>query len=209
KDFFNTRFGGPTGRLTPRNLITTNLPFSRLNVYHNFKFEPTNPDPGADERDTEDFQTVVSRPQSVSHPSRFDTVIVRNNPTAEATGLGGTQVGRVRVLFRFPEKLEDGNPVPPSWLTTCLAYVEWFSTFKSNYENNHEMYSISVPPRRANGFLHGSIIPLTNIHQTCQLFPNFHRNNVDMKWTTDNVLDECTSFFVKSWASLYAYQSIW
>ncbi|KAJ7433255.1 hypothetical protein B0H11DRAFT_2259609 [Mycena galericulata] len=209
KDFMNTTFGGSTSRMSQRDLISATLPFSRLDVYHNFKFEPNTLDPGAEEDTTEVFQTVVSRPQSVSQPARFDTVIAWNNSTAEATGLGGTRVGRVRVLFRLPEKLDDGNPIPPNWPTTCLAYVEWFSTFKPKHENNHEMYSISVPPRRANGFLHGSIIPLTHIRQTCQLFPNFNRADVDPVWTTDNVLDECTSFFVNNWASLYAYQSIW
>ena len=90
-----------------------------------------------------------------------------------------------------------------------MAYVEWFSTFKQNHEPNHEMYSILVPPRRADGFSNAAIIPLTDIRQTCQLFPNFGRAEVDPEWTTDNVLDKCTSFFVNNWASLYAYQSIW
>ncbi|KAJ7434254.1 hypothetical protein B0H11DRAFT_1652483, partial [Mycena galericulata] len=160
KDFMNTAFGGPTSRMSQRDLIAATLPFSRLDIYHNFKSEPNTLDPGAEE-DT----TVTSRPQSASQPARFDTVIAWNNSTAEATGLGGTRVGRVRVLFRLPEKLDDGNPIPRNWPTTCLAYVEWFSTFKPTHENNHEMYSISVPPPRANGFLTGSIIPLTHIRQ--------------------------------------------
>ncbi|KAJ6605545.1 hypothetical protein DFH09DRAFT_897411 [Mycena vulgaris] len=71
------------------------------------------------------------------------------------------------------------------------------------------MYSISVPPRRANGIRPASIIPLTDIRQTCQLFPNFGRADVPPKWTTHTVLDECNNFFVNNWASLYAYQSIW
>jgi hypothetical protein len=90
-----------------------------------------------------------------------------------------------------------------------MAYVEWFTSFKPNHEANHEMYSITVPPPRANGFCNASIIPLTDIRQTCQLFPNFGRDNVNPEWTSDNVLDECRTFFVNNWASLYTYQSIW
>ncbi|KAJ7896889.1 hypothetical protein B0H13DRAFT_2234414 [Mycena leptocephala] len=108
----------------------------QLDVYHNFKFEPTSLAPG-------------------------------------------TRVGRVKVLFRLPDKLGDGTPAPTRWPRTCLAYIEWYSTFKSSHEENHNMYSISVPPRPANGFSHASIIPLTDIRRTCQLFPNFGRTDVD------------------------------
>lgn len=119
------------------------------------------------------------------------------------------RAGRVKVLFHLPEKLDNGMPVPSSWPSAYMAYVEWFTPFKPSHENNHNMFSISVPPRRANGFRQASIIPLTDIRQTCQLFPNFGRDNVDPEWTTDTVLDKCNSFFVNNWTSLYAYQSIW
>ncbi|KAJ6494337.1 hypothetical protein C8R45DRAFT_824542, partial [Mycena sanguinolenta] len=89
------------------------------------------------------------------------------------------------------------------------AYVEWFSTFKPQHDENHNMYSISTPPRGANGFANESIIHLTNICQTCQLFPKFGQQDVDSQWTTDTVLDQCTSFYINNWASLYTYQSIW
>ncbi|KAJ7661849.1 hypothetical protein B0H17DRAFT_953364, partial [Mycena rosella] len=89
------------------------------------------------------------------------------------------------------------------------AYVEWFSTFKPQHEANHDMYSISVPPRHANGMRPASIIPLTDIRQTCQLFPNFGRADVPAHWTSDTVLDVCNKFFVNNWSSISAYQSIW
>ncbi|KAJ7309311.1 hypothetical protein DFH08DRAFT_627418, partial [Mycena albidolilacea] len=57
---------------------------------------------------------------------RFDTVIARNSPNAEVTGLAGTRVGRVKVLFTLPDKLDDGSPPPSNWPKGCLAYVEWF-----------------------------------------------------------------------------------
>ncbi|KAJ7669005.1 hypothetical protein B0H17DRAFT_949575 [Mycena rosella] len=199
--------------MKPTQLLAATLPFNRLNVYHNFKFEPSSLDPGTgiDETNPEDFQTVTVRPPSEDgmSPARFDTVIARCNSTAGATGLSSTRVGRVKVLFRLPDKFDDSTLTPSEWPKTCLAYVEWFTTFKPRHEENHDMYSVMVPPRRTNGFAHASIIPLTDIRQTCQLFPNFGRDDVNSLWTSDNVLDECRSFFVNNWASLYAYQSIW
>ncbi|KAJ7712981.1 hypothetical protein B0H16DRAFT_1341891, partial [Mycena metata] len=50
------------------------------------------------------------------------------------------------------------------------------------------------------GSMQGSIIPLTDIHQTCQLFPNFGRATVDPLWTSD-VLDLYQLFFVNNWGS--------
>ncbi|KAJ7764066.1 hypothetical protein B0H14DRAFT_2403397, partial [Mycena olivaceomarginata] len=87
KEFLNNN------SLRPTQLRSATLPFSRLDVYHNFKFEPSSLDSGAGagENNPEDFQTVTARPQSEDHtsPARFDTVIARNNSTAEATGLSG------------------------------------------------------------------------------------------------------------------------
>ncbi|KAJ7896871.1 hypothetical protein B0H13DRAFT_1623692 [Mycena leptocephala] len=211
--YLNTKFGGTP--MAPTELRAATLPFTRLDVYHNFKFEPISIDPSADadEKNGEDFQTVIARPRSADQttPPRFDTVIIRNTLQAQATGLAGKcmRVGRVKVLFRLPEKLNDNTQAPLHWPKTCLAYVEWFSAFKSMHEDNHDMYAISVSPRRANGFSHASIVSLTDIRQTCQLFPNFGRNDVAPAWTTDNVLDLYNTFFINNWASLYAYQSIW
>ncbi|KAJ7852764.1 hypothetical protein B0H14DRAFT_3656681 [Mycena olivaceomarginata] len=87
KEFLNNN------SLRPTQLCSATLPFSRLDVYHNFKFEPSSLDPiaGAGENNPEDFQTVTARLQSEDHtsPARFNTVIARNNSTAEATELSG------------------------------------------------------------------------------------------------------------------------
>jgi hypothetical protein len=87
KEFLNN-LNTTSQRMTPTQLLAATLPFSRVDVYHNFKFEPTALDPGAelDENNTEDSQTVISSPSS---PSRFDTIIARSKETAEATGLTG------------------------------------------------------------------------------------------------------------------------
>ncbi|KAJ7310160.1 hypothetical protein DFH08DRAFT_757211 [Mycena albidolilacea] len=66
----------------------------------------------------------------------------------------------------------------------------------------------TIPPR-ANGFANTSIVHLTDIQQTCQLFPKFGRADVDRDWMTDTILDQCTAFYLNNWGSMYAYKSIW
>jgi hypothetical protein len=67
--------------------------------------------------------------------------------------------------------------------------------------------SSSDIPKRAPG----AIIPISNIRQSCMLFPAFPKDSgrTPSDWTTDNVLDKCSSFFVNNWLSKYSYQSIW
>ncbi|KAJ7016190.1 hypothetical protein C8F04DRAFT_1245633 [Mycena alexandri] len=117
-----------TFKWTQAQLTASHLPFTRLDVYHSFKFEPTTLDPG-DSESTEGSQTVISRPANGTTPARFDTVIVREKGTAEATGLTGTRVGRVRIIFRLPLTLSDGSAAPSVWPKHPFAYVEWFSAF--------------------------------------------------------------------------------
>ncbi|KAJ7886469.1 hypothetical protein B0H14DRAFT_3082170 [Mycena olivaceomarginata] len=205
KEFMN-RFGQ---YLSQRQLQASTLPFSRIDVYYNFKFEPTSLDPGQETGSSDDYQTVISRPADLTSAARFDTVIARVKEDSEATGLTGMQVGRVKVLFKLPQTLSSGHPAPPHWPKYPLAFVEWFSSFKRSHENNHEMYAITRPPPLADGSVRRAVIPLTNIRQTCQLFPNFGKADVNQRWTSDIVLDECNSLFVNNWTSLYAYQSIW
>ncbi|KAJ7112281.1 hypothetical protein C8R44DRAFT_833175 [Mycena epipterygia] len=127
-------------RLPPAQLRASTLPFTRLDVHHNFKFEPTSLDPASEEPGaTGDSQTVIARPANATTPARFDTVIVRTSGTGEATGLTGMRVGRVRVLFKLPDTLSNGAPAPAHWMKHHLAYIEWFSSFKPTHEKNHHI----------------------------------------------------------------------
>ncbi|KAJ7653857.1 hypothetical protein B0H17DRAFT_1267231 [Mycena rosella] len=209
KEYLN-QFGN---HLPAAQLQAAKLPFSRLDIYHNFKFEPTSLDPaGADDgtATAESSQTVIACPAATDGtPARFDTAIAREKGTGEATGLTGMRVVRVKVLFKLPTQLDNGDPAPRSWPKDPLAYVECFSSFRPSHEPNHNMFAISKPPPRADGSLRGSVIYLSDIRQICQLFPNFGRADVNPQWTSDNVLDQCSSFLLNNWASLYSYQSMW
>ncbi|KAJ7755915.1 hypothetical protein B0H16DRAFT_1315343, partial [Mycena metata] len=117
-----------------------------------------------------------------------------------------TRVGGVKIIFRLPTTLFNGSAAPPAWSKhPRLAHVEWFSAFKPSHEQHHLTYSVVEPWPRADGRMQGSIIPLTDIRQTCQLF-NFQTLG---RATTSDVLDLYQSFFVNNWGGRYAYQSIW
>ncbi|KAJ6540166.1 hypothetical protein DFH09DRAFT_1249545 [Mycena vulgaris] len=85
KEFLNNTFAPRGSRMTPTQLRTAPLPFSRLDVYHNFKFEPTSLDPGADPDDkiTENFQTAPALgvlKSSSGSPTSWTATYLRRPP---------------------------------------------------------------------------------------------------------------------------------
>lgn len=54
-----------------------------------------------------------------------------------------------------------------------------------------------------------SIIPLSNIRQSCMLFPNYKKTEVSIWDTKDCILDTCTDFRVNNFLSLYTYQTVY
>jgi hypothetical protein len=210
-------------KLPERQVLLMELPMDKLDVYHMFKFLPTSLDDGVGEANEGDSQTIKAMPSKNGKPARFDTAVIMHNNDAEATGLSGTdiyatsiipvthyhagtKIGRVRVIFRLPKVALHKKSVP--WSTEPLAYVEWY-TPQQLTDHSHKMYLIKKTEVRADGLIKGSILPLANIRQTCQLLPKFGLPNVDENWRTDNVLDLCHSFLINNWAGTYAYQTIW
>ncbi|KAJ7150608.1 hypothetical protein C8R46DRAFT_914692, partial [Mycena filopes] len=83
-----------------------------------------------------------------------------------------------------------------------LAYVEWFSKFPRNPDPNHGMYKISRPVERA-----ASIIPVSQIRRSVHLFPEFGPV-APRDWTSNNVLERCSKFYVSPWSDRHAYITI-
>lgn len=82
KEYLNTLLPHPVG---VRTLDATPLPFSTLNIYTNFHFQPE-----ALQDDEEENDVVKALPVSSSLPhGRFDTVIFMDGDDAESTGLAG------------------------------------------------------------------------------------------------------------------------
>ena len=69
------------------------LPFSRLDVYHGFKFTTIPLSDNAPERDA-----VKARPARGAQPARFDTAVVLQGEEAQASGMQGTLSASLNVL---------------------------------------------------------------------------------------------------------------
>ncbi|KAJ7489503.1 hypothetical protein FB451DRAFT_1337209 [Mycena latifolia] len=179
------------------------LPFQSVSVYHKIKFWNEDPLGHEDTRDTLDVVHV--KPGYVNKQGRliggrFDTVII-NDGTGQHSGVKGYHVRQVRVVFSLTNRVLDSIfPVekPPQH----LAYVEWFSAFPSWLEPNHRMYKISQPIERV-----ASIIPVANIRRSVHLFPQFGPV-APREWTSQNVLELCTKFYVSPWSDQHAYITI-
>ncbi|EPS96422.1 hypothetical protein FOMPIDRAFT_1130436 [Fomitopsis schrenkii] len=124
-------------------------------------------------------------------------------------------VRAIPVIFALPKQFPavfGGGTAPGYWPKGPLAYIEWYSRFPSAADVTHMMYTLRKPPLRSNGLPQASIVPLAQIHRTCQLapvFPGGARGVVPPRWESDSVLDCADSFHVNNWAGMYTYQTIW
>ncbi|EPT04074.1 hypothetical protein FOMPIDRAFT_1114975 [Fomitopsis schrenkii] len=200
-----------------QEVASSYLPFSRVDVYHTLKFTTI---ALSDERAERDV--VKARPAAGGEPARFDTVVVLRGDDAEATGVQGTRIGRLKVIFKLPDTIyEQGSlnemHAPEEWATQGpLAYVEWYANLPVAADPVHMMYEVRKLPPRADGTPTGEIIPLSMIRQSCQLIPRFPKPkagrttpSVPTDWASDNVLDKAQKFLLNNWATKYAYQSLW
>jgi len=221
-----------TKKVPKRHLDAAILSFRQVNVYNMFRFHPQGIH---DEEEESDIVRALLRSEQNPH-GRFDTIVAFTKTTGETTGLDGkrrlyltgwltkpitgTRVGRVRVIFTLPAEVNSitgKRPAPRKWPTEPLVYIEWYSTLQKTANPRHGlMYHIkkvtapvtsstssSTRPR-----VQGAIIPLSEIRQSCMLFPIFPAS-VPNHWTPDNVLDEASSFYINNWLSKYSYQTIW
>jgi len=121
----------------------------------------------------------------------------------------GCRIGRLKIIFRLPTTINrDGIPCPsPSeWPIDPLAYISWFTHFKTSLDKNMGMYHIQ-PAKDSTGQEQGCIVPLSNVRQGCMLTPS--RATWDSTWNPENILDKCDSFFVNNLQSKYSYQTIY
>ncbi|KAJ3964841.1 hypothetical protein EV361DRAFT_975920 [Lentinula raphanica] len=176
------------------------LPFQTLEVWHNFSHVPLKV------LDQPERSLIKAQPLSTNNrAARFDTVLVLENEEAQSTAVQGCRAARLRVIFRLPQTV-GLKKAPASWPKEHLAYVTWYSRFKSTPDPATGMYKIE-PAIASNGVPQGAIIPLADIRQSCMLVPS--RTNWDSSWKSENILDECPSFFVNNLQTKYTYQTIY
>ncbi|KAJ8502841.1 hypothetical protein ONZ45_g11383 [Pleurotus djamor] len=139
-------------------------------------------------------------PGNKGQPSYFQTVLVkvpddRPNPHISGTALEGLRVAQLRFIFELPQHLR--TPQQPYQ----LAYVEWFNPFRARDPNNH-LFQLS---RQMHHHLPvPEIIDLSRIQGPCYLIPRFG-SECNLRWTSDNVLEECKSFFFARYIDLATF----
>ena len=128
----------------------------------------------------------------------------------------GTRIGQVKVIFTLPKVIQGPGfqiPTPAQWPKSPLAYVEWFTRQGPVANKTHGMYQISKA-YDSQKRQQGSVILLSDIRQSCMLFPIFPKSMAPsdsdyMEWKPDNVLDLAKTFLISNWLSKYSYQTLW
>ncbi|KAH9941883.1 uncharacterized protein BXZ73DRAFT_41443 [Epithele typhae] len=190
------------------------LNFAKVPVFHKIKFALPDPhdvgDPNALSQDAVHICPVRENKKGRILRSRFDTVLVRSSlePGYRARGMSDLRVAQVRVVFSLPpHSLPHLFPgILPSTIPLHLAYVEWFSC-SSAPDPDHGLFKV-VRSRDPHGARIASVIPVEQIERSCQLFPDFG-HTVNREWTSNNVLELCSTFYLNTFLDKHTYKVVY
>ncbi|KAJ3519654.1 hypothetical protein NM688_g9270 [Phlebia brevispora] len=151
------------------------------------------------------FDRIRTTPAIAAHgrkgsiPAFFDTALVIEDPVTWAHrvkgSLQGLRAARVKVIFELP--LEFGRLPHP------LAYIEWYTPF-TRIDALTGMYQIarSTRARQPNAM----IVSVDRIAGPCHLIAKCGQE-IDASWTSANVLDRATTFFVNPYITIASFAS--
>ncbi|KAG8751037.1 hypothetical protein FRC12_012637 [Ceratobasidium sp. 428] len=133
------------------------------------------------------------------HEPAFDTALFVHDP--HQMGLHRYRAGRVRSIFRLPERLHslyDGE----------LIYLELFAPFSPDPGPIHSLYSTSFA-RAAPGIRRGIVVPIEDLAFACHLAPQFRRipRNVGLDFRSD-LLNDTRHFFLNHYYNHFTFQLI-
>ncbi|KAH9916939.1 hypothetical protein B0H21DRAFT_816102 [Amylocystis lapponica] len=132
-----------------------------------------------------------------TQPAHLDFALVRTgeiNQHTAGTPLEGLRVAHVRVIFSLPHHY-------PKLAEHPLAYVEWFTPL-ARLDPASGLYLVSPSTRMHAPY--GEVITLDRLVRNCHLTPNFGRE-ADSRWTTDNVTEECRSFYLNPYSDMHMF----
>ncbi|THU96676.1 hypothetical protein K435DRAFT_663997 [Dendrothele bispora CBS 962.96] len=137
---------------------------------------------------------------------RFDTALVRiNDSEGPMEVIRDTCVAQVRLVFTVLQKSADYlfEGIPLKDKPHYLAYVEWFSPFGTQPDENCGLYKVS----RCNveGGRLASVVDVRRLVRSVHLLPRFGRI-ANRDWTSSTVLDQCPSFFTNFYSDRHIYQ---
>ncbi|KAJ7805230.1 hypothetical protein B0H14DRAFT_3091624 [Mycena olivaceomarginata] len=184
------------------------LHFGRVPVFHRIKYTTEDPYKAGGPEDAV-VDSIHVQPQKMIRngtvlPGRFDTAII-NDGSGKLTGVTGYRVAQVRVVFSLTARHIEGLFPPGHYPPKHLAYVEWFSAFTAQPEAPHLMYKLTRSLK--DGERLASIIPLENIRRSVHLLPKFGAV-APAHWTSSNVLEECSAFYVNCFTDRHSYATI-
>ncbi|PPQ97936.1 hypothetical protein CVT26_002941 [Gymnopilus dilepis] len=190
---------------------SVHIPFAKIAVFHRIKFVSydvygLNP---LDEVVVDSIHVDPARLNKYSKvvPGRFDTALISiaERPAGDVD-IKGFCVGQVRCIFTLPQVAID------RWFSgkfshKHLAYVEWFTPFsKASVDRNSMLFKVSRLKLR--GERRASIIPVSLIYSSIHLFPKFGPQ-APTSWTSSNVLDTASSFYVNAFSDRFIYSTVY
>ncbi|EIW74785.1 hypothetical protein CONPUDRAFT_132383 [Coniophora puteana RWD-64-598 SS2] len=181
------------------------LPLERVSAFHRLKFVNAEAF-GPDTFDSVHVQPSRYNPDgAVASPARFDTVLVRVDADTSA-GIKQYRVAQVRLIFTLPDSVMRLLLPGFTEFPEHLAYVEWFSAFTSSPDRASGLYKVH---RDVNGGQRqASVIPVSVIERSVHLIPKWGAV-VPSRWTSDNVLEECTTFYVNVFKDTHTYFNVY
>ncbi|KAG9084586.1 hypothetical protein FRC06_003987, partial [Ceratobasidium sp. 370] len=115
------------------------------------------------------------------------------------TKFAGYRAARVCLIFKPPNTLQH-------IYREHLAYIEIFAPFSQTNNTPHSLYTTSTA-LRPDGCRQVVVVPISQLHMTCHIAPQFARVDPDIRLNGNTDLFACTRhFFFNQYCNHYSYQ---